>query len=1281
MACKYYIDGLTLSKDEFLNYVKKQPLEESSKILGISTTPSAPFITDTNAYVKLGMRFALKEAVKQGATKIAWTSGEQQNDRYDLSKQVDWINAEKTQKGDYKIEVGHKDNRPMETQYLKENELEPNLGKELATKIINDGGGMYKGLDLKVGGKGMKGFYGSPNVRKPILFEDANGNKIVFEKGDYRISVDNENNAKKAVLWHKEIVNGKEYWAKRGVLNANISESRFSEEGDKDFQKYLKISEVEIEKEHRGNRLGQELYKAIIDYAGSDVKALISYTPSRVNKREVPNIWKRLGAREMKDNVDYQVIDLNKQENLGIVGNVAKSLFKQEPKTTTIKGGKGSIDATSVDAIWVEDNGKILPENKREDYKFNDNEFVFTIDNNVAYRLYDKNDIKDAKNRDVYTIPRGNYFTQHSIDITPELKVQVELGLPLFAMASTTIPLIEDIKQAPELGISKVAIARRSFPIEYNILKNKIKGRMNALGDTVPKSIAVSDFLIEYMNDLLNRTSKNADGTEKRFAFVDKLENMRNSLSSASNTPLLESIYDHIQDGTPITKKASEILSTLTDYHIQFQNVIAMNDAVAIDNDTIYDRDEFKSQALSELKKGRDAVQLKKLEGSKYGKYIAIGIEKYTLAVSSLSTWAKLLAGGENSMLNKLVKTLDAAQDKQYVMAETARDMINGLQKKIGKGSTFNSNDILKSATQQIGTIFSNHKGDNTLISEGELLHMYLTLKNDVARARFFDGGGNGIFELKEFRDKQNKVLRKNVSLNITSADYKTLENRFASADWQSKIDDWTKANKFLYNYVNDVHLQDTGTALKQVPGFYYPLVHGDGIKSYEDYLTSNKFMDDLRSTKSRSPEKNANYLVVDAMQLMNTYINTNSKYAAYAMPLKNIDVYLKEADSFIRDNDMLRYVEWYNKFKKEFEDPSPDKLGEIGKRLLSGFVISRLGLNPFVTLKQYSSLFIANNVIPYKYIISSLDVLGKNAGGVIKSFVPGLKVEFDDVMNEMLEHSATARRRLNAGQNYFDELVKSGIKDYETVVFGKNIKVPFSKMTQNISAADRAVSSVYWVAAKKQVESETSLSIGSKEYWNAVNDIYLEAVVQSQSSIDDVNRAHITKDANILVKGLTLFSGQAFSNYNSFMGSVIEHANNPNSSNKMRVARSIMNVYVYNALMVAAIDSLKYAQNGDDEDKLKKKAMRSMISNSYQNLPILAPIIDEVWTKIDNPRLSRDINYPVLQVINDGASLIGNLANEKYERAVIEGIKFGAEGIGIPMYPFDAANKIITKK
>jgi len=148
--------------------------------------------------------------------------------------------------------------------------------------------------------------------RKPILFKDNNGNNIVFEKGDYRISVDDENNARKAVLWHREEVNGKEYWAKRGVLNTNIKESRYSEEGDIDFAKYLNISEVEIEKDHRGQGLSTQLYKALIDYSGNDVKAILSYTPSRVNKTQVPKIWKRLGGRTSKFSEDYQIIDINR---------------------------------------------------------------------------------------------------------------------------------------------------------------------------------------------------------------------------------------------------------------------------------------------------------------------------------------------------------------------------------------------------------------------------------------------------------------------------------------------------------------------------------------------------------------------------------------------------------------------------------------------------------------------------------------------------------------------------------------------------------------------------------------------------------------------------------------------------------------------------------------------------------------------------------------------------------------------------------------------------------
>jgi len=66
-----------------------------------SKAPTAPFVMETGNWANLGVKVALKEAVAQGVDKIAWTTGEQQNDRYDLSKQVDRLYITKSDKDGY----------------------------------------------------------------------------------------------------------------------------------------------------------------------------------------------------------------------------------------------------------------------------------------------------------------------------------------------------------------------------------------------------------------------------------------------------------------------------------------------------------------------------------------------------------------------------------------------------------------------------------------------------------------------------------------------------------------------------------------------------------------------------------------------------------------------------------------------------------------------------------------------------------------------------------------------------------------------------------------------------------------------------------------------------------------------------------------------------------------------------------------------------------------------------------------------------------------------------
>ena len=149
--------------------------------------PSAPFVTDTNSWVKLGLKVALQKAVQDGATKITWETGETQNARYDLSKQVDYITKNNAPEGllpntDY-VDISTKDgmiNLQVDRttgKIIQEygngrvgavgKNLEDIVGKDVAQKIMESKDGSHlEGNDLKIGGKGMIGFYGSPTEGK-----------------------------------------------------------------------------------------------------------------------------------------------------------------------------------------------------------------------------------------------------------------------------------------------------------------------------------------------------------------------------------------------------------------------------------------------------------------------------------------------------------------------------------------------------------------------------------------------------------------------------------------------------------------------------------------------------------------------------------------------------------------------------------------------------------------------------------------------------------------------------------------------------------------------------------------------------------------------------------------------------------------------------------------------------------------------------------------------------------------------------------------------------------
>lgn len=159
--------------------------------------PDAPF---KSTWHGLAMKRMLRYAAENGYDNLGWTTGEQQAARYDLSKHIDRLGYTKRKDGLYNLSAAKNGQTVFDKDGLTANALAETVGKDIADKIVNESPGVYdrhngqatgelSGLDLKVGGQGMKGFYDK------ILpdFMNKYGKKWGAEVGETKINAGTEN--------------------------------------------------------------------------------------------------------------------------------------------------------------------------------------------------------------------------------------------------------------------------------------------------------------------------------------------------------------------------------------------------------------------------------------------------------------------------------------------------------------------------------------------------------------------------------------------------------------------------------------------------------------------------------------------------------------------------------------------------------------------------------------------------------------------------------------------------------------------------------------------------------------------------------------------------------------------------------------------------------------------------------------------------------------------------------------------------------------------------------
>ncbi len=160
-------DEIARSKDR---YSTKQRAAESAVAQYMrhqeneDAVPDAPF---KKTWPMLAFKRMVRWAAENEFDKISWTPGEIQAERYDLSKQIDSLRVVRRASG-YEFYAKKDDSVVLDRINLNEKELEDYIGKDLASRAIKDlkqGPNVsiptvtYSGVDLKVGGEGMRSFY------------------------------------------------------------------------------------------------------------------------------------------------------------------------------------------------------------------------------------------------------------------------------------------------------------------------------------------------------------------------------------------------------------------------------------------------------------------------------------------------------------------------------------------------------------------------------------------------------------------------------------------------------------------------------------------------------------------------------------------------------------------------------------------------------------------------------------------------------------------------------------------------------------------------------------------------------------------------------------------------------------------------------------------------------------------------------------------------------------------------------------------------------------------
>lgn len=330
-----------------------------------------------------------------------------------------------------------------------------------------------------------------------------------------------------------------------------------------------------------------------------------------------------------------------------------------------------------------------------------------------------------------------------------------------------------------------------------------------------------------------------------------------------------------------------------------------------------------------------------------------------------------------------------------------------------------------KAKAREYNTVYETNikdqDGYNMNLSQNQMYYLYNQYKDENNHPAFASKFGREVInendskETKETKRKANEQTAKRI---MTQIENELKPDVKAFADWQ--VNTYFPS---LYNYYNQVYRRLFYTNMPYNKEYAGRLFRADVDIEPIDILSGTPSFSasvSHSSAKSRT-DSNKPILITDGNNALYGYLNEMEYFAAYAEAIRDVDgifknSYIKDAIRQINGNQTYNIVDDTIKVIAN-RGRQRGQIDFIMNGIMSAYVLGKIAINPLITVKQLTSLFVYANDIGYRNWIKY---------GTIS--IP----QFRQTVKEIRENSVYVKDRTN--ESFFRVIDAHSTKDTDVI-------------------------------------------------------------------------------------------------------------------------------------------------------------------------------------------------------------------------------------------------------